>query len=257
MSTYQDRPIECPRRASAPRAAATWVVGFTLLTVGVATPGAEAPRQERDPAATVASLRDVPLTQYRAFRRMHAINEKFNQEAWLEAWTELDGRGFRYQIVSERGSNYVLEKVLRTLLRREQELIAAGKADRAELTADNYEFVEADSAGRGVRYILLKPRRKDVLLVDGRMVLNQAGTELLRVEGRLAKNPSFWTSLVNVIRDFTRIDGVRVPVSTESIAKLKFAGLSRMQVEYEYESVNGRPVSLAARRTVASAGAGR
>ncbi len=89
------------------------------------------------------------------------------------------------------------------------------------------------------------------------MVLNQAGTELLRVEGRLAKNPSFWTSLVNVIRDFTRIDGVRVPVSTESIAKLKFAGLSRMQVEYEYESVNGRPVTLAARRTVASAGAGR
>jgi hypothetical protein len=188
---------------------------------------------------------------------MHAENEKFNQEAWLEAWTELDSRGFRYEIVNQRGSEYVLEKVLRKLLAREQELIAQGQADRAELSPENYEFVEPDSHGKGVRYVLLKPRRKDMLLVDGRMVLNQAGTELLRVEGRLAKNPSFWTSLVNVIREFERVDGVRVPVATESIAKLKFAGLSRMIVRYEYESINGRPVSLSARGPVGSGAASR
>jgi len=45
---------------------------------------------------------------------------------------------------------------------------------------------------------------------------------------------------------------VRVPVATESIAKLKLAGRSRMMVRYEYESINGRPVSLAARRSGAS-----
>ena len=154
-------------------------------------------------------------------------------------------------------SDYVLNKVLKTLLRREQELIAEGQADRADLTPDNYEFTQPAVDEDGQRYVLLKPKRKDVLLLDGRMVLNSDGTDVVRVEGKLAKNPSFWTSLVNVIREFARLDGVRVPVSTESVAKLKFAGLSRMEVQYEYESINGRPVSLGAKQMMASSQSGR
>ena len=225
-----------------------WVAAFTLLAGRFPDPvRAQGPVAEPPPV-----LDEAPVEQYRAYRRMHARNEKFNQEAWLEAWTEFDGRTFRYQIVSERGSEYVLNKVLRKVLAREQELIAEGGADRAELSPDNYEFIEPASHGKGVRYVLLKPKRKDILLVDGRLVLDRTGTELLRVEGRLAKNPSFWTSLVNIIRDFARVNGVRVPIATESIAKVKFAGLSRMLVRYEYESINGRPVSRSARRAMAA-----
>lgn len=222
---------------------------FTLVAGGAAPLAGE--RQDLGPDEPPV-LDDEPLQQYRAYRRMHAKNEKFDHEAWLEAWTDFDGRTLRYQIVSERGSETVLNKVLRKLLAREQELIAQGQANRAELSAENYEFVEPATHGNGVRYVLLKPKRKDMLLVDGRMVLNEAGTELLRVEGRLAKNPSFWTSLVNVIRDFATVNGVRVPIATESIAKLKFAGLSRMTVQYEYESINGQPVNVSARRAIAS-----
>jgi hypothetical protein len=231
-----------------------WVVSFTLLLAAVAGT-TRATGQAHHTRLVV--LDEAPVTEYRAYRRMHARNEKYEKEAWLEAWTELTPRGFHYEIVSERGSEYVLNKVLRALLAREQELIAQGHAGRAELSPENYEFEQGRTGGQGVRYVLLKPRRKDMLLVDGRMVLNQDGTELLRVEGRLARNPSFWTSSVNVIRDFVRLDGVRVPIATESIAKLKFAGLSRMTVRYEYESINGRPVSLSARRTMASASPGR
>jgi hypothetical protein len=36
------------------------------------------------------------------------------------------------------------------------------------------------------------------------------------------------------------------------VAKIKFAGLSRMTVHYEYESINGRPVSPSARRVMAA-----
>lgn len=193
------------------------------------------------------SLREQPLKQYRAYRRMHARSEKFNQEAWLEAWTEMDERGFRYSIVSESGSETIRGKVLKAVLKREQELVAEGESQRSDLTPDNYEFEDA-SSGNGERYVTIKPKRKDVLLVDGRMVLSADGRELLRVEGRLAKNPSFWTSLVNVIRHYARVDGVRVPIATESTAKVKFAGISYLDVHYEYETINGRPVSLAARR---------
>lgn len=224
-----------------------WLFAATLVVGGIAV-GNAATETER-PLDRFTSLRDQPLKQYRAYRRMHARNEHFNQEGWLEAWTEMDERGFRYNIVSESGSDYIRGKVLKAVLKREQELVAEGDCQRSEFTPENYEFQEA-SPGDGERYVTIKPKRKDVLLVDGRLVLSADGRDLLRVEGRLSKNPSFWTSLVNVIRHYARVDGVRVPIATESTAKVKFAGLSYLDVHYEYETINGRPVSMAARRTV-------
>ena len=223
-----------------------WVIAFTL--VAGASVGATSLPTER-PATRLPSVHEQPLTQYRAYRRMHARSEHFGQEAWLEAWTEMDGGGFRYNIVSESGSDYIRTKVLKAVLKREQELIADGECQRSELTPDNYDFEEAVQ-GDGERYVAIKPKRKDVLLVDGRMVLSADGRDLLRVEGRLSKNPSFWTSLVNVIRHYARVDGVRVPIATESTAKVKFAGVSYLDVRYEYETINGRPVSVALHRTI-------
>jgi hypothetical protein len=191
---------------------------------------------------------------------MHAKSERFGHEGWLDAWTELDGQSFTYEIVSERGSEYVRKKVLREILERERQLIVSGQQSRGDLTPTNYEFIEPDEPPNGERHVLLKPRRKDVMLVHGRMVLTPDGRDLLRVEGRLAKNPSFWTSLVNVIRRYARLGGVRVPVSVETTAKVKLAGTSHLRVDYEYESVNGRPVTageFAVNRRSAPAASGR
>jgi uncharacterized protein YjlB len=226
-----------------------YVTAYTLV-VGGAWVSAEGTRTV---SQAIPALQETPVRQYRALRRMHAANEKFNQEGWLECWTEFDERGFRYEIVAERGSDYIRDKVLKTLLRREQELISGGNAGRAEINEENYLFAEGGDAQdlqTGERTVILKPKRKDMLLVDGRMVINQEGTELLRVEGRLSKNPSFWTSLVDVVREFARVDGVRVPIATDTVARLKFAGTSRLDVRYHYETINGRPVSLAARQLV-------
>jgi len=229
-----------------------WVLSCTFVAGTAVLPAAEPSGGSSSASGSLSSPEE--LTSYRAFRRMHAKSEKLNQEGWLDAWTELDATGFRYTIVSERGSDYVRNKVLKAVLYREQQIVAGG-ADRAALTEENYTFSETEPED-GLRYVLLKPKRKDVMLVEGRMVLDADNGELLRVEGKLSKNPSFWTSLVNVIRHFAKLDGVRVPVSTESVAKVKFAGQSRLDVFYEYESINGRKVSVAGRRMLASAAAG-
>ena len=92
--------------------------------------------------------------------------------------------------------------------RSRAELINQGNTDKADLTPDNYEFGDAGRDADGSQSVPLKPRRKDVLLVDGRMVLTPDGRDLVRVEGRLAKNPSFWTSLVNIVRRYATLGGV-------------------------------------------------
>lgn len=223
-----------------------WVAAFTLLAGSAVLPAREP--AAAPPLANLLSRVEQPLHQYRAFRRMHADSENGKYEAWLDVWTELNDGRFSYEIVSERGSDTARAKVLRPMLAREQEVINKGEARKSELTDDNYEFTEAGRDGDGARVVQIKPRRQDTMLVEGRAVLNDGG-DLLRVEGKLSKNPSFWTSLVNIVRRYARIGGVRVPVAIETTAKIKFVGTAQLEVLYDYQSVNGKPVALTEQRS--------
>jgi len=216
-----------------------WVIAFTLLAGSAVAPAHAARDFSNNPVSRFFSRTEQPLREYRALRRMHAYSEKSAKyEAWMDAWTELKGGRFSYEIVSERGSDTVRSKVLRAVLAREQELINSGDSDKGDLTAANYEFAEARRDADGSSVVDIKPRRNDPLLVDGHAVLNERG-DLVRVEGRLVKNPSFWTSLVNIVRRYSRIGGVRVPVATETTAKVKFVGTAQMEVVYDYHTING------------------
>lgn len=191
-----------------------------------------------------------PLREYRALRRMHARSERLDHEGWMDAWTELDARGFRFRVVREGGSESVRTRVFRNVLEREQELATEGDR-RGALTEENYAFGDPVDGPDGLVYVPLTARRKDPLLVHGRIVLSRESGDLLRIEGRLAKNPSFWTSSVHIVRHFAIVDGVRVPIALESVAKVKIVGQSTMAVAYEYESINGRTVPAAARQHMA------
>ena len=223
-----------------------WVAAFTLLAGSAVLPARELAAS--NPVAHLLSRAEQPLHQYRAFRRMHTVSESGKYDAWLEAWTELKDGRFSYEIVSERGSDTARGKVLRPLLAREQELVNNGDGRKSDLTDANYEFTEAGRDGDGARLVQIKPRRHDAMLVDGHAVLNDGG-DLLRVEGKLSKNPSFWTSLVNIVRRYARIGGVRVPVAVETTAKVKFVGTAQLEVLYDYQSINDKPIALSEQRS--------
>lgn len=212
-----------------------------VVTLRAAEPPTEVAAELR-PVQRFLSADNEPLRQYRAFRRLEASNGKFKKEAWLEAWTEMDAAGFRYDIVSEGGSPYILEKVLRPALEREKAIWNGRLSGRSSLTTANYDFIAASLDTSGLMRVTVKPKRKDDLLIDGVIILTPETGDLLRVEGRLAKSPSFWTGRIEVVRTYGRIDGVRVPVRTESVAQVKMAGASSFAMSYEYETINGRRV---------------
>ena len=186
---------------------------------------------------------DEPLTRYRALRRLDAQNGRYKKEGWIEAWTTLDPeKGFRYEIVGEGGSGYVRDKVLRKALEREAEAYARAESKSAAIAPANYTFVDQGAIPEGLVGVAIAPLRKDAMLVRGRILLTPDGADLVRIEGQLVKTPSFWTRRVDIVRRYERIDGVRVPVATESIAQILIAGRSTFRMVYEYASVNGRTV---------------
>jgi hypothetical protein len=198
------------------------------------------------------ALDDPTPSQYRALRHLEARNERFEKSAWMDVWTEGDASGFRFTIVSEDGSEYIRSKVFRATLDTERRMWAAGTPDQAALTPANYEFEERAQAD-GLASLAVTPRRKDVLLVDGTIFLNPDDGELVRMEGRLSKSPSFWTRRVAIVRWYRRIVGFRMPTALESVANVRVAGLSTFRMSYEYESINGQRVGNPQPRVLARA----
>jgi hypothetical protein len=186
---------------------------------------------------------EEPPVEYRALRRLEAQNPKFKQSAWMVAWTEYDHvNGFRYQVVDEGGSGYIRSKVLRAALDGEQKIWANREPQKASLTHDNYLFDDGVAAPDGLASLGLRPKRKDVLLVEGAVFVQPSDGELARIEGKLSKSPSFWTRRVDVVRRYERKGGVRVPISIESVAQVLIAGRSTFKMTYEYETINGQQV---------------
>lgn len=201
-----------------------------------------------DVVAAFLNRQDPPATSYRARRRLEARNERFSKHGWYEVVTELGPGGFNYQIVAKGGSEYVHSKVLQPALDAERDLVKASGGGAFD--TNNYRLAADGFEGEFPR-IRVTPIRKDKMLVDGWLLVSPRGTDLVQVRGRLAKAPSFWTSQVDVVRRYERIAGIRVPISLESVADVRFAGRSTFQMTYVYETINGVTVP---RSTGAAAG---
>ena len=121
--------------------------------------------------------------------------------------------------------------------------------DRAALTPANYVFEEPVAGGDGLASLAIRPRRKDALLVDGLIFVKPDDGELVRIEGLLAKAPSFWTRHVQITRWYRRFAGVRMPTALETSANVRIAGASTFRMTYEYQSVNGEKLGSPRPRT--------
>jgi hypothetical protein len=231
-----------------------WVLFGSILWISANSAVGTEPAEQTTNHAVVQRFlarADEPLVRYRALRRLEAHNDRFNKSGWLEAWTELtsDGR-FRYEIIREGGSEYIRSKVLRPLLENEARVYASGAGSRSALTADNYELRGAESGEPGLAKLEVTPKRREVSLIEGALYVTNEDADLVRVEGRLSKNPSFWTKRVDVVRKYSRLHGIRVPVRVDSVAQMRLAGTATLSMTYEYEMVNG--VDMAPANAVAS-----
>lgn len=197
------------------------------------------------------------ISAYHAVRRLEAHNERFHATGWLVVCTALQAGRFQYQIAAEGGSGYIRNRVLRKALEGEREAWSSGEIARSGIVPENYTFevrsadlkvgptsttvgpMETDSADDDLVQVALHPKRKSRMLVRGYMFLAPDGN-LVRIEGQLARNPSFWTRRVDVVRRYERIAGVRVPVALESVAHVRIAGRSTFRMSYDYLTINDR-----------------
>lgn len=184
---------------------------------------------------------DDATPSYRATRRLEAKGG--GMMGWLEAATEYAPHsGFRYTVLAEGGASKIRGK-LRDVLEFERETVARGEAARSAIAPCNYAFQPTGVAPDGLVKVLLSPLRQERVLVNGAMFLRPVDGELVRLQGRLAKSPSFWVKNVDIVRTYARVEGTVMPVSLESSAQLRLFGDATLRVTYAYSEIDGRPVA--------------
>jgi len=231
------------------RRLAVLLIALTALTALATAEPASSPAAFEPVLHRFLTRADEPLVTYRGTRRLEGRNERFNVSGWMEIATELTAEGFHYRVISEGGSDLVRGRVFRPMLENEEEIFASGDMARTTFTSTNYELTPGDSAEPGLVKLFARPKRKDITLIDGAVYITDTDADLVRVEGRLAKSPSFWTRRVDVVKQYARVAGLRVPVRVDSTAQIRLAGTSTMTMTYDYEMING--VNVTASRAIA------
>ena len=216
---------------------------LTALTAFVAAEPLPTPSAVEPVLHRFLTRADEPLLTYRGTRRLEGRNDRFNVTGWMEIAVDLTADGFHYRVLNEGGSDLIRRRVFRSMLENEEQIFANGDAARSSFTSNNYDLTPADASEPGLVKLLARPKRKDITLIDGAVYITDTDADLVRVEGRLARSPSFWTRRVDVVKQYARVGGLRVPVRVDSTAQIRFAGTSTMSMTYDYEMINGVNVS--------------
>jgi hypothetical protein len=228
------------------------LVALTALTALATAEHATAPTEFGPVLHRFLTRADEPLVSYRGTRRLEGRNERFNVSGWMEIATELTANGFHYRVIDEGGSDLIRKRVFRSMLENEEQVFASGDAARSSFTSVNYELTPGHSVEPGLVKLFARPRRNDVTLIDGAVYITDTDADLVRVEGQLAKSPSFWTRRIEVVKQYARVAGLRVPVRIDSTAQIRLAGASTMTMTYDYEMING--INVTSSQAVAALG---
>lgn len=176
---------------------------------------------------------------YRAVRHLEAANRRSNKAGWLRAITQFQPpRDFTYDVLDEGGAGIIRDRVLRPALEAEVAAFRGNPRVNA-LVPENYDITVTGVAVDGLVKLRLKPRRKAQTLVDGFVLVTPGEARIVRVEGRLAKNPSFWTTEVRVVREYALVNGVNMPIELSSRARIRIFGESEFRMQIRYESIAG------------------
>jgi hypothetical protein len=154
----------------------------------------------------------------------------------------------QFAILSQEGSEVIRNRVFRKLIEAEEETNSTEGRREAALIPENYEFqlLGVDEAnGRHAYVLAVKPRQKKKFLVEGKIWVDAADFAVVRVEGRPAKNPSFWLTGTSIEHQYQKIGEFWLPDRNQSRSTVRLGGAATLRIEYmEYDLHGNKPEDI-------------
>jgi hypothetical protein len=185
--------------------------------------------------------RQSEFTGYTAIRRYVAVNKKRRAEMLVRVSCDSTGAK-RFSILSEVGSGSIRKHVFHELLSEETEASRHGVRN-SRLTPANYDFqfVEQEALETGPAYVLaVSPKTKNKYLVDGKIWVDANDYSIVRIEGRPARNPSFWVRSVHFVHTYQKVGQFWFAFSTNTTSEIRIFGNSELTIENSDYALNTR-----------------
>lgn len=181
-------------------------------------------------------VRQGLLSHYAVNRVYEVKNERWKKHAKMEVrltFNKPDQKSF--QVISESGSKFIREHVIARLLKTEEAGIRTDSRKTSALTEENYTFTllgEDVIRERDCYVIGVEPKRKEQMLISGRVYIDKEDLAVARIQGSPAKNPSFWVKRIEFSREYQKVGIFWVPASDNSLTQVRVFGPTLMSIQY-------------------------
>jgi hypothetical protein len=198
------------------------------------------------------SHRDKLGGGYTGSRRYVLENHRLNKRAEMLVSVKCDPNGTKhFAVVSEEGWKSANNRVVRKMLESETETSQPQIRPSTSLSPENYRFqmLGNDSLEARPAYVIqVLPKRADKYLFEGRVWVDAEDFAVVRVEGKPAKNPSFWTRSIHFVQHYHKSGAFWFPLSTESVTEARIFGKTEVTISYfDYQSNSSAGASLSAK----------
>lgn len=150
----------------------------------------------------------------------------------------------QFKIVSQSGSQWIIDRVLKRLLETEQEALNAENRERVALNSSNYDFtgLERQNAPDNCSYMLgVQPKTENKLLYRGHIWVDSKDFAVCRIEAEPAKNPSFWIKKTDIHHTYLKVGDFWLPAKNESVSLVRGGGRAVLTIQYQnYEILAAR-----------------
>jgi hypothetical protein len=155
--------------------------------------------------------------------------------------------GKSLQIVSESGSKFLVEKVLKRAVESERE--AFQEKSSTALTAANYRFQLAGSEmleGRPAYILDVEPLVPSKFLYRGRIWVDAEDFGVLKMETQPSKSPSFWISRTLIHYTGAKTNGFWMPQEVRSETNVRIGGAAVLTIDFgKYEIASDSAMNVA------------
>jgi outer membrane lipoprotein-sorting protein len=184
--------------------------------------------------------RQSELTGYTATRRYVGVNKKRRAEMLVRVECASDGAK-QFTILSEEGSGSIRKHVFQKLLREETEASRRGTRNSTRLTPANYDFqiVGQETLETGPAYVFeVSPKTRNKYLIRGRIWVDANDYSIVRIEGKPARNPSFWVHSVHFVHTYQKVGQFWFASSTHTTSEIRIFGESELTIENSDYTLN-------------------
>jgi hypothetical protein len=142
----------------------------------------------------------------------------------------------QFQIISQSGSKFVIDHVLRRLMDTERD--AADEEDQRAmaLTTENYQFtmVGYELTKDGPQYVLeLHPRNQNRFLCHGKIWVDANDFAVVRMEGEPARSPSMWIRKTEIEHRYEKVGDFWLPIENHTESLIRMGGHASLSIEYK------------------------